>query len=141
MRQEACHAQLVSSLMGWPEDQATGLSGPANGNGTYYDDSTSHSKDTAYSATDRSKPTRQTYGSMEALGSHDRPERQLDPNSEADPRQRSKRRPSGQQRTCGKCQKHLTGQFVRALGDTYHLECFTCNVSLFMVQSGRNRTS
>ncbi|KAK4560705.1 Rho-type GTPase activating protein Rga1 [Recurvomyces mirabilis] len=37
------------------------------------------------------------------------------------------RRPSGQQRTCGKCQRHLTGQFVRALGDTYHLECFTCH--------------
>ena len=37
------------------------------------------------------------------------------------------RRPSGQ-RTCGKCQQHLAGQFVRALGDTYHLECFTCHV-------------
>ena len=42
------------------------------------------------------------------------------------------RRPSAQnkeQRVCGKCGKHLTGQFVRALGDTYHLECFTCHVS------------
>ncbi|KJX95929.1 rho-GTPase-activating protein [Zymoseptoria brevis] len=39
----------------------------------------------------------------------------------------SSRRPSGQQRICGKCQQHLTGQFVRALGDTYHLECFTCH--------------
>nr|OQO32000.1 hypothetical protein B0A51_00799 [Rachicladosporium sp. CCFEE 5018] len=40
------------------------------------------------------------------------------------------RRPSGsgrEQRVCGKCQNHLTGQFVRALGDTYHLECFTCH--------------
>ncbi|QDS74422.1 hypothetical protein FKW77_006001 [Venturia effusa] len=27
---------------------------------------------------------------------------------------------------CGKCQQPLTGQFVRALGDTYHLECFIC---------------
>ncbi|WPG97747.1 Rho-type GTPase-activating protein 1 [Acrodontium crateriforme] len=36
------------------------------------------------------------------------------------------RRPSGQ-RKCGKCQLQLTGQFVRALGDTYHLECFTCH--------------
>ncbi|KAG8631545.1 hypothetical protein KVT40_000685 [Elsinoe batatas] len=35
-------------------------------------------------------------------------------------------RPSGQSRICGKCQKQLLGQFVRALGDTYHLECFTC---------------
>ncbi|KAK7554510.1 putative Rho GTPase activator [Phyllosticta paracitricarpa] len=36
------------------------------------------------------------------------------------------RRPSGS-RTCGKCKGHLTGQFVRALGDTFHLECFTCH--------------
>ncbi|KAF2199394.1 rho-type GTPase-activating protein-like protein [Delitschia confertaspora ATCC 74209] len=28
---------------------------------------------------------------------------------------------------CGKCGEPLTGQFVRALGDTYHLECFTCH--------------
>lgn len=38
------------------------------------------------------------------------------------------RRPSGS-RVCGKCGGHLTGQFVRALGDTFHLECFTCHVS------------
>lgn len=40
-----------------------------------------------------------------------------------------KRKPSGQSRICGKCGQQLLGQFVRALGDTYHLECFTCNVS------------
>lgn len=39
------------------------------------------------------------------------------------------RRPVGAtQRTCGKCNGALTGQFVRALENTYHLECFTCNV-------------
>lgn len=38
------------------------------------------------------------------------------------------RRPGGS-RVCGKCGLSLTGQFVRALGDTYHLECFTCHVS------------
>lgn len=38
------------------------------------------------------------------------------------------RRPSERSRICGKCGGHLTGQFVRALGDTYHLECFTCHV-------------
>jgi len=37
------------------------------------------------------------------------------------------RRPSAQ-RYCGKCGESLSGQFVRALGDTFHLECFTCNV-------------
>lgn len=35
------------------------------------------------------------------------------------------RRPS-QQRVCGKCHRHLTGQFVRALGDTYHLFVLHC---------------
>ncbi|XPS70917.1 Rho-type GTPase activating protein Rga1 [Ascochyta lentis] len=28
---------------------------------------------------------------------------------------------------CGKCGEGLTGQFVRALGGTFHLECFTCH--------------
>ncbi|KAK5735308.1 hypothetical protein LTR17_008315 [Elasticomyces elasticus] len=32
-----------------------------------------------------------------------------------------------QQRVCHKCNKVMTGQFVRALGNTYHLECFNCN--------------
>jgi hypothetical protein len=36
---------------------------------------------------------------------------------------------SGSSRICGKCGQPLTGQFVRALGDTFHLECFTCYVS------------
>ena len=43
-------------------------------------------------------------------------------------RERSRGRASTT-RVCGKCGGHLSGQFVRALGDTYHLECFTCNVS------------
>lgn len=51
------------------------------------------------------------------------------------------RRPSGttkepkEQRICGKCGNHLTGQFVRALGGTYHLECFTCHVSAAFTQT------
>lgn len=32
-------------------------------------------------------------------------------------------------RTCAKCQGPLTGQFVRALGGTYHLDCFKCRVN------------
>ena len=31
-------------------------------------------------------------------------------------------------RVCKKCGETLTGQFVRALGGTYHLECFKCQV-------------
>lgn len=36
-------------------------------------------------------------------------------------------RPKRAGKTCGKCGEGLTGQFVRALGDTFHLECFTCH--------------
>jgi hypothetical protein len=31
-------------------------------------------------------------------------------------------------RFCGKCGEPATGQFVHALGHTYHLDCFTCQV-------------
>jgi len=30
---------------------------------------------------------------------------------------------------CAECQKPLTGQFVRALGTVFHLDCFRCQVS------------
>lgn len=39
------------------------------------------------------------------------------------------RRGSGQMRVCKKCGEPLTGQFVRALGGTFHLDCFKCKVS------------
>lgn len=32
-------------------------------------------------------------------------------------------------RLCKKCGESLTGQFVRALGGTFHLDCFRCRVS------------
>lgn len=32
-------------------------------------------------------------------------------------------------RICSKCNEPLTGQYVRALGGTFHLECFKCQVS------------
>ena len=38
------------------------------------------------------------------------------------------RRPSGA-KLCAKCNQLLSGQFVRALDNMYHLECFTCHVS------------
>ncbi|KAM0283616.1 hypothetical protein ACHAQH_002394 [Verticillium albo-atrum] len=41
-------------------------------------------------------------------------------------RQRSGRSASGQQRICKKCGEPLTGQFVRALDGTFHLDCFKC---------------
>jgi hypothetical protein len=38
------------------------------------------------------------------------------------------RKGSGQIRLCKKCGEPLTGQFVRALGGTFHLDCFKCKV-------------
>lgn len=35
---------------------------------------------------------------------------------------------SGAPRICKKCGEALTGQFVRALGGTFHLDCFRCRV-------------
>lgn len=37
---------------------------------------------------------------------------------------------SGTLRVCRKCNEPLTGQFVRALGGTFHLDCFKCKVSI-----------
>lgn len=44
-------------------------------------------------------------------------------------RNRNGRTASGQLRICKKCGEPLTGQFVRALGGTFHLDCFRCRVS------------
>lgn len=43
-------------------------------------------------------------------------------------RTRHRRQGSGQVRLCKKCDEPLTGQFVRALGGTFHLDCFKCRV-------------
>ena len=43
-------------------------------------------------------------------------------------RTRTNRNGSGQLRICKKCGEPLTGQFVRALGGTFHLDCFMCRV-------------
>lgn len=45
-------------------------------------------------------------------------------------RTRTGRTGSGQLRICRKCMEPLTGQFVRALGGTFHLDCFRCKVHL-----------
>ncbi|KAI0972535.1 rho-type GTPase-activating protein 1 [Xylaria arbuscula] len=42
-------------------------------------------------------------------------------------RVRNGRSASGSLRTCAKCTEPLTGQFVRALDATFHLECFKCH--------------
>lgn len=47
-------------------------------------------------------------------------------------RNRNGRTASGQLRMCKKCGEPLTGQFVRALGGTFHLDCFRCRVSIIL---------
>ncbi len=109
-------------------------------NGTFYHESSSLPRQNSHLANGSSSehaPMPQRYGgaSLDAGTSMERSQqRMLDPNGDGDARaQRPKkdRKPSDKQRMCGKCGKHLTGQFVRALGDTYHLECFTCHVRDF----------
>ena len=129
-----------------PSDgEANGGQG-ANGSGLYFRDKSSLPKDTSplnggQSSSGSSQQTRHRYGSMDTRSSQEQSqprqqsqERQRDPSSDVESRQRERprkeRRPSDKQRMCGKCQRQLTGQFVRALGDTYHLECFTCHVRI-----------
>jgi hypothetical protein len=84
-------------------------------------------------------PSRGRHSDVEAANTSEQletPDRVSEMNNEQQLAERPRggsRRPSGavkEQRMCGKCGTHLTGQFVRALGGTFHLECFTCHVSL-----------
>lgn len=81
-----------------------------------------------------SRPSTDAESQLELATRH-RPKRSLDVKDDrpADTQvspSRDRSRPNGKQsnRMCAKCGGHLTGQFVRALGGTYHLECFTCHV-------------
>ncbi|KAI1416011.1 RhoGAP-domain-containing protein [Hypoxylon sp. FL1857] len=58
-----------------------------------------------------------------ALSVHSDPRRSGERNRS---RGRAPRTASGQLRVCAKCGESLTGQFVRALEGTYHLDCFRC---------------
>ena len=60
-------------------------------------------------------------------GTRDLPTREHPPRVNGAPGGKS----SGPPRICNECGQHLTGQFVRALGGTWHLDCFRCRVSLF----------
>jgi hypothetical protein len=67
-----------------------------------------------------------------AVGNNGR-DRELDTPKVSGERDRSRthgnRKGSGQMRICEKCGEPLTGKFVRALGGTFHLDCFKCKVS------------
>jgi hypothetical protein len=70
--------------------------------------------------------------SRSASGREKERERDADPGKISGERNRSRTRngrtASGQLRLCKKCGEPLTGQFVRALGGTFHLDCFRCRV-------------
>ena len=87
-------------------------------------------------SSDRDQPPRQSYQNAnnqlsdrynQENGSLSNLRTSSDANSQG---QSGSRRPSGP-RICAKCNLPLSGQFVRALDNTYHLECFTCQVSSF----------
>ncbi|KAI9798957.1 MAG: hypothetical protein M1833_004310 [Piccolia ochrophora] len=81
---------------------------------------------------DRNGNTKGEMGPRGNISSESRTERERESSrSEATHRMRAdgnngERRPSGTTRLCKKCNEVLTGQFVRALGGTFHLECFKC---------------
>ena len=54
---------------------------------------------------------------------------QVDPDRSRQKGAHGGRNASGTIRICKKCDEPLTGQFVRALGGTFHLDCFKCQVS------------
>lgn len=117
--------------MGLPSEERP----PGEANGTSYHDQ--QSVPTAHAALDTQPNLPRQYSNTET--SVQAPEGREggsgEPTPEANARDRprgSGRRPSTH-RICGKCQRHLTGQFVRALGDTYHLECFTCHVRITLL--------
>ena len=84
-------------------------------------------------------PSTRTAGNHSPLSPEDRSPRGLEPDqpgfrdrSNVRDRSRPNGRPHnkspGSSRVCQKCNEPLTGQFVRALGGTFHLECFKCEV-------------
>jgi hypothetical protein len=74
------------------------------------------------------RPTDEAQLSSHNPAANNRTEYPIRTNTDPDQQDRPKAKRSG--KICGKCGEGLTGQFVRALGDTYHLECFTCHVRL-----------
>lgn len=110
---------------------------PGDSNGTFQDDQMLGQNE---SGPNGHPHRRKESAEAEASTSHqqENAERSAEASSEQQvaERPRGNRKPSAakEQRICGKCGNSLTGQFVRALGGTYHLECFTCHVSSIHVE-------
>ena len=60
-------------------------------------------------------------GMTRDLAYRDKPKLQTNPTSKKE------------QRICAQCGEPLTGQFVRALNGTFHLECFRCRVCIMFI--------
>ncbi|KAM0714821.1 hypothetical protein Q7P37_009285 [Cladosporium fusiforme] len=104
---------------------------PGDTNGTFHEDQMSGPSE---AVTNGIQHRRQASAEVESSASHhqegaDRPAEASSEQQLAERPRGNNRKPSAikEQRICGKCGNHLTGQFVRALGGTYHLECFTCH--------------
>lgn len=108
-----------------------------SGYGTNYQKNTPTSPEDSLIPFD--SPTTRTSGTHSPLAEEPRSGRGLEPDptsfrerSNARDRSRANGRPHnkspGSSRVCQKCTEPLTGQFVRALGGTFHLECFKCEV-------------
>lgn len=110
----------------------------------------SYSKNTPTSPEDSlipfDSPTTRTAGNHSPLSQDDRLGRGLEPEQQgyrdrSNARDRSRtngrshNKSPGSSRICQKCNEPLTGQFVRALGGTFHLECFKCEVSDWPVKN------
>lgn len=70
---------------------------------------------------EQSPPAPQTHGDPDKPNSAHQRSRSKDANAG---------KGTSKTRVCRKCQQNLTGQFVRALGCTYHLDCFRCQACL-----------
>jgi hypothetical protein len=124
--------------MGPPSEGGPSGDGRNYGGQTYADDGRRYQSDRDLSMQDQHLPRPNGAFSSEnrmasPAGSAGGREREADPSKKSGERTRSRNRSgrtaSGQLRLCKKCGEPLTGQFVRALGGTFHLDCFRCRVS------------
>ena len=90
------------------------------GNGSAFYENNSHEPIQSAGLSPRPPPQQQQdiigNGETRDLAHRDRPKMQSSATSKRE------------QRICAACGESLTGQFVRALNGTYHLECFRCRV-------------
>ena len=136
---------MASQTIGHPGDQ------PYAEEDLYIGSSNGYQQDSGNNtAQDRAIPVKSRSGDDYTTGARDAPRKNSAPQTptearsdrDGDPRSngtgqdraRQRNRSAGghsgknSSRVCKKCGEHLTGQFVRALDGTFHLDCFKCRV-------------